>query len=129
MPSANTLEARVDTWLAAYCQPDAALRLKAIQEVWNREGHLADPPFEVYGHPGLSGAADGLLGQFPGHRFERTTAVDTHHRFARYGWRLVGPDGKAAVEGVDFVELDVDGLLMRVIGFFGANLPSPTPPQ
>ena len=51
--------------------------------------------------------------------FERTTAVDTHHRFARYGWVLTGPDGTPAVDGSDFAELDDAGRLVRVVGFFG----------
>ena len=48
-----------------------------------------------------------------------TTAVGTHHRFARYGWVLTGPDGTPAVDGSDFAELDDAGRLVRVVGFFG----------
>lgn len=121
---ANTLETKIDTWLAAYCQPDAALRLDAIRSVWNLQGHLADPPFEAHGHQGISDAAAGLLGQFPGHRFERTSAPEEHHRFVRYGWRLLNPAGAAVVEGVDMLELDVDALIVRVVGFFGAQPPA-----
>ena len=115
------LDALIDTWLAAYCQPDAARRLEAVRSAWSEHGHLIDPPFEARGLQGIADAGGTLLAQFPGHRFERTTALDAHHTFLRYGWRLLNPQGVAVVEGVDVVELDVDGRLMRVVGFFGAQ--------
>lgn len=112
-------EALVDANLAAYCDPDAARRNAAIARIWHPEGRLVDPPMEALGHKGISAQADKLLAKFPGHRFRRTTAVDLHHEFVRYGWVLEAPDGKPAITGTDFVHLDVDGRLMVVVGFFG----------
>lgn len=122
--SATPLETLVDNWLAAYCQPDAARRLAAIRAVWNEHGHLVDPPLEGRGHQGIADAGGALLAQFPGHAFERSTALDAHHNFLRYGWRLLNHECVAVVEGLDVVELDVDGRLMRVVGFFGAQPPA-----
>ena len=62
---------------------------------------------------------DVVLTHYAGHTFRRTTAVDTHHDRARYGWELVAGDGTVAVSGTDFVELDADGKLARIVGFFG----------
>ncbi len=115
------LETLIDTWLAAYGQPDPARRLEAVRGVWSEHGHLVDPPLEGRGLQGIADAGGMLLAQFPGHRFERSTALDAHHTFVRYGWRLLNPKGAAVVEGVDVAELDVDGRLMRVVGFFGAQ--------
>lgn len=120
MPAIATL---VDGWLAAYADPDAARRLAAIRESWNPEGRLVDPPMEACGHQGISDQAATLLAQFPGHRFERSTAIDAHHQFLRYGWKLVDANGAAVLEGLDVVELDVDGRLLRIVGFFGARPP------
>lgn len=121
MPAIGTL---VDKWLAAYADPDAARRLAAVRESWNPEGRLVDPPMEARGHQGISDQAATLLSQFPGHRFERSTAIDAHHQFLRYGWKLVDANGAGVLEGVDVVELDVDGRLLRVVGFFGAQPPA-----
>jgi len=123
MPTAS-LDHLVDTHLAAYAEPDAAHRLQLLRSVWSTEGRLVDPPFESRGHQGISDQAATLLSQFPGHRFERTTAVDAHHPTLRYGWRLVSPAGAAVVEGIDVADLDVDGRLSRVVGFFGAQPPA-----
>ena len=113
------LQTMVDQHLAAYCDPDAARRERAIREIWNREGRLVDPPLEARGHQGIADQGATLLSHYPQHRFERSTAIDAHHGFLRYGWRLLGPDGGKVLEGVDFAELDVDGRLARVVGFFG----------
>ena len=121
LPAIETL---VDRHLAAYCDTDASRRAGTIRAIWNNEGRLVDPPFESRGHQGISDQAATLLSQFPGHRFERTTAVDAHHQTLRYGWRLVSPAGAAVVEGIDVADLDVDGRLCRVVGFFGAQPPA-----
>lgn len=119
-----SLERLVDTHLAAYCDPDASRRIAAIRDVWSLQGELVDPPLAARGHQGISDQAAALMGQFPGHRFERTTAVDAHHTSARYGWRLVSPQGAPVLEGVDLLDLDVDGRIGRVVGFFGAQAPA-----
>jgi hypothetical protein len=115
----SAIESMIDRHLAAYCDSDVARRAEAIREIWAADGRLVDPPLEAHGHQGIADQAATLLSQFPQHRFERSTAVDAHHNFLRYGWRLRGPDGTAVLEGVDFAELDVDGRLARVVGFFG----------
>ena len=114
----------VDGWLASYADPDAARRTAAIRASWNAEGRLVDPPMEARGHQGISDQAATLLAQFPGHRFERTTAIDAHHQFLRYGWKLVDANGAGVLEGLDVMELDVDGRIARVGGFFGAQPPA-----
>jgi hypothetical protein len=124
METLATHERLVDTHLAAYCEPDAARRLALIRETWSLEGRLVDPPLEARGHAGIADQAATLLSQFPGHRFERTSALDLHHHFLRYGWRLCNPAGETVLAGVDFMDLDVDGRIARVVGFFGAEPPA-----
>lgn len=114
----------VDGWLAAYADPDAARRLAAIRDSWSRKGRLVEPPLEARGHQGISDLAATLQSQFPGHRFERSTAIDAHHQFLRYGWKLLDGNGAAVLEGMDAMELDVDGRIARVVGFFGAQPPA-----
>lgn len=115
------LERLVDRHLAAYCDADAARRTRAIREAWHPEGRLIDPPVEARGHQAIADQAATLLSHYPQHRFERTTLVDGHHGHLRYGWRLLRPDGAVALQGVDFAQLDVDGRLLCVVGFFDAT--------
>lgn len=120
MPAITAL---VDQWLAAYGDADTARRMDAIRAAWHPQGRLVDPPMEARGHQAINDQAATLLAQFPGHRFERTTEVDAHHQFLRYGWRLLDAAGAVRLEGLDVAELDADGRLLGVVGFFGP-LPS-----
>ena len=116
----TNLTRTIDAFLAAYADPDGARRSAAVQRLWTEDGELVDPPLAARGHAGIVAQGETLLGQFPGHRFERSTGVDAHHGHARYGWRLVAPGGATVLEGCDHAEIDDQGRLRRVVGFFGA---------
>jgi hypothetical protein len=113
------LETTIDTYLEAYTESDAARRDELVSKVWITDGKLIDPPFDAHGHDAISAMADAVLGHYPGHTFRRTSGIDAHHGFARYGWALVAQDGSVAVAGVDVAEVTDDGKLARVTGFFG----------
>lgn len=109
----------IDAHLAAYADPDASRRAAAVQRIWAADGQLIDPPLAANGHAGIVQQAGQLLAQFPGHRFVRSSGIDHHHGTARYAWQLLGPDGAAVLEGIDIAQIDAQGLLSRVTGFFG----------
>ncbi len=123
MSTTVTLENTVDTWLHAYGETDDATRAALIERVWDPDGVLVDPPFSGTGHAEITALAGAAQGQFPGHTFRRTSAIDAHHDVARYTWELVGPDGTVAVAGTDVVLLGADGRLHYVAGFFGEPAP------
>jgi hypothetical protein len=110
----RSITANIDLHLEAYALDDAARRDALVATAWNADGELLDPPLEGHGRAEIS-----ALTHYAGHRFVRTTAVDSHHGFARYGWDLAGPDGTIAVSGIDVVQFDEAGKLLRVVGFFG----------
>ena len=109
----------IDMHLEAYALDDAARRDALVASAWNADGELLDPPLEGHGHAEISALADVVLTHYAGHKFVRTTAVDAHHGFARYGWDLSASDGTVAVSGIDVVQFDKAGKLLRVVGFFG----------
>jgi hypothetical protein len=118
----------IDTYLAAYGEPDTDARTALIASAFTTDAVLADPPFAATGHAELHATFGAVQAQFPGHRFTRTSAVDEHHDTARYTWSLDGPDGTPAVAGMDVVSFasgGVDGVdgagdrIARVVGFFG----------
>jgi hypothetical protein len=121
-PGANAMSdisTTIDTYLEAYCEPDAARRDELVARVWAENGELLDPPLEGTGRTAISGLADVVNTHYPAHTFRRTSGIDAHHDVARYAWELVAPDGSVAVTGVDTVELNDHGQLVRVVGFFG----------
>jgi hypothetical protein len=109
----------IDAHLEAYAMADTDRRNALVAANWNVAGELLDPPLEGHGRAEISALADVVLTHYAEHRFVRTTAVDSHHGFARYGWDLVAPDGTVAVNGIDIAQFDSAGKLLRIVGFFG----------
>lgn len=109
----------IDAHLMAYADADSSRRAAAVQRIWAVDGQLIDPPLAATGHDAICQQTDFLLARFPGHHFVRTSGVDEHHGHARYAWQLCSPDGGVRLEGVDFAQVDADGQLSRVTGFFG----------
>jgi hypothetical protein len=113
------LSATIDTYLAAYGETDPTRRAELIARSWAADGRLIDPPLDAAGHDGIAGMFAAVQSQFPGHTFRRSTEIDAHHDVARYGWQLVAEDGSVTLAGTDIAEVDADGRLVRVTGFFG----------
>jgi hypothetical protein len=109
----------VDLYLAAAFEPDAERRAELVRRAWAPDGRLIDPPLEAAGHDGINDMHATLQQQFGGHRFRRTSDIDSHHDQLRYAWELVAPDGTVVVAGIDVGEIAEDGRLRRITGFFG----------
>src|SRR3954447_10851860 len=118
-PDTTTIVDTIDMHLQAYAMAAPERRNGLAAAAWNPDGELFDPPLEGRGLAEISALADVVLTHYADHRFVRTTAVDAHHGFARYGWELIGPDGTVAVGGTDVVQFDDAGKLLRIVGFFG----------
>ncbi len=97
----------VDTYFAAWNEPDPSARAELIEQAWAPAGH-----------EGFSELAANVHAAYPGQRFRRLTQVDVHHDQARFGWELSG-DAGVTVAGVDVARIDPDGKLAAVTGFFG----------
>lgn len=120
----DQLTTTVDTYLATWNESDAGRRAELVAQAWAAEGMYADPLLEVQGHVALADMAAGVQAQFPGHQFRRTTDIDTHHEFIRFGWELVAVDGSVVIAGIDVGVVGDDGLLRRIVGFFGDLTPT-----
>ena len=116
----------VDSYLRAWREPDPAARRALLERCWAADGVYCDPLGRVTGRDGLADHIGGFQAQQPGARLEVVSGVDEHDGYVRFGWRLLAADGAVALEGTDFGELDGDGVLRRIIGFFGP-LPSGGP--
>ena len=50
-------------------------------------------------------------------QIQRTTPVDEHNGWLRYGWEFTDADGRVVMRGVDVARLDGDGRLATVVAF------------
>jgi len=125
LPDTMTLDtmtptAVADRHLSAYGESDPIRRRALLEAAWVPGGALIDPPLDAAaGHEQLDDLFATVQSHYPGHTFRRTSEVDVHHEFGRYGWELAGPDGAVVFGGVDVVDFAPDGRLARVVGFLG----------
>lgn len=104
---------------AAWSEPDEAGRRRLLEEAWADGGVYRDPSAVAEGREALIAHIGNFRQAMAGHEIVLTSGVDVHGRHLRFAWKMRGPDGADAMEGVDFGELDDDGRLRSIVGFFG----------
>jgi hypothetical protein len=114
-----TIPEVVAAYDAAWNEPDATERRRLLERSFAEDGVLIEPRGRFDGREAVLERIAGFSERFPGARVVLTSGVDEHHGFMRYAWTIVGADGSALLEGIDFAELGSDGRLRRVIMFFG----------
>ena len=112
-------EETVAAYLAAWNEPDASARRGLLERCWAAAGTYTDPMSHVDGRDALAAHIAQFQQQMPGARIARTSGIDEHHGRVRFAWSLRPPDGAPPIDGIDIGELDVDGRLRAIIGFFG----------
>jgi SnoaL-like domain len=115
----NEIATTVDTYLAMWNETDPDRRAELIEQAWTANGRYVDPLLEAEGHTALSEMVAAVHGQYPAHRFRRTSGIDTHHDQVRFAWELAAPDGALTVAGIDVGAFGADGRLLQITGFFG----------
>jgi hypothetical protein len=111
--------ANVLDYVAAWNEPDAATRLKILERCWADDGAYVDPTVELRGRSALCEHISTVQASRPGARLEMMSGVELHHHVVRFLWRLVRADGRAGETSIDVGEVDADGRLTKILGFFG----------
>ena len=109
----------IEVYTGAWGEPERGRRLALLEQAWAEDGLYADPSAHVAGRTALVDHIGGVLRSHPGARFVLTSAVQVHHRFLRFAWKMVLPDGSVQLEGLDIGDLSPGGQLQRIVGFFG----------
>jgi hypothetical protein len=77
-----------------------------------------DPSVETHGLDEFEANVHNVQAEIPGAVYSRTSAVDSHHGLHRYSWQI-SRDEEVVLPGFDVTEVDGDGKVTRVLGFFG----------
>lgn len=117
--SRETVVANVLAYVDAWNEPDAAARQNILGGCWADDAAYVDPNVELKGRDALSQHISRIQAGRPGARLEMMSGIDLHHNVVRFLWRLVRADGSAGDVSIDFGEVDSDGRLTKIIGFFG----------
>jgi hypothetical protein len=126
MPASTlTTQQIVETYGAAWGEPDVAKRRQLLEQSWADDGTYTDPQSDVAGRDALIELISGFQAQVNGARIVPTSAVDVHHERFRFTWAMLGADGSRMMEGIDYGELAADGRIKKIVGFFGPPPPLP----
>lgn len=113
------LENLIDTYCSAWNEPDVQRRDAIIASIWHTDATYTDPGVHAAGRQELSDHIGRILTRRVGAKVIRTSNIDDHHDVVRFNWKVVMPDGSILRHGIDFGEISADGMIRRIIGFFG----------
>lgn len=115
----STIVAAVNAYMDAWNETDEAARLALLARCWSQRGRYVDPNVDLTGRPALAQHIAKVQASRPGARLEFMSAIDVHHNVVRFLWRLAQADGTFGDVSIDFGEVDEDGRLVLIAGFFG----------
>lgn len=110
--------ASLDRMLAAWNEADPGKVRTHLEAALSTSVEFIDPSVVTRGIDEFEANVHEVHGQIPGASYHRTSAVDSHHGLHRYSWEI-RQNGDRLIEGFDVTEVDDDGRVVRVLGFFG----------
>jgi hypothetical protein len=119
----GSVDSIVEAWFAAWRPIDKAERQRLLEICWSPEGVYQDPVNAASGREAVTQLILGFHERRPGARIDLASGIDHHHGKLYYQWKMFDGDGQPLLEGIDYGELDEQGRLRCIIGFFGSLPP------
>ena len=104
--------------LAAWNEPDSEKVRSHLESALSANVRFVDPSIDVTGIDGFEKNVHEVKSNIPGAVYSRTSGVDSQHGFHRYHW-AIHQENKLLIAGFDVAEIDEQGKVSCVIGFFG----------
>lgn len=94
-----------------------------VEAIFSEKVAFIDPANSIIGHDAFVSMVKEFRTKFPDAICSRASGVDSHHGLHRYHWEIHRGD-ELLLEGFDVTEIDDQGRVSRVEGFFGPIPPS-----
>ncbi len=107
------------TYVRAWHEGDEAARRRLLEESWAKDGVYADPQTTIAGREALVHAIAEFHEQRPDVRIEVRSRIDDFGPHFRFVWATVDGSGAVLREGIDVGQLDAEGRIASIVGFFG----------
>lgn len=107
-----------DHMLAAWNEPDSARVRAHLEKALAPDVEFIDPSIVTRGIDEFEANVHAVQERLPGAEYRRASGVDSHHTLHRYAWEI-RKDGELLLPGFDVAEVDDEGRVRRVLGFFG----------
>lgn len=108
----------LDTMMAAWNEPDPKRVRGHLDRALSPSVVFIDPSIVTRGIDEFEANVHEVHRRLPGAEYRRASGVDHHHDIVRYAWEI-HQDGELVLPGFDVTQLDEDGRVLRVLGFFG----------
>ena len=109
----------VSTYVQAWHERDEVTRRRLLEQTWATDGVYTDPGGTIEGRDALVEAIADFHQNRPDVRIEVRSPVDGFGRHFRFVWATVDGGGEVLREGIDIGQLDEDGRITSIVGFFG----------
>ena len=109
----------VTTYVRAWHERSEAVRRRLLEESWADHGVYADPGTTIEGRNALIAVIAEFHDERPDVRIEIRSRIDGFGRHFRFVWATVDGSGAVLREGIDVGQLDEDGRIASITGFFG----------
>ena len=119
MGGAMEPDAALQDYCLAWSTADDDARAALLARVWADAGVYSDPSAQVRGRAALHAHIGGMHAKMPGTRIVLSTQVSQHHGYLYFGWQMITADGDVRIDGVDFAQVDENGRIAQIVGFFG----------
>ena len=107
-----------DHMMAAWNERDPQRVRAHLEKALSPEVVFIDPSIVTRGIDEFEANVHEVHGRLPGADYGRASGVDHHHDIVRYAWEI-RREGELLLPGFDVTELDAEGRVLRVLGFFG----------
>jgi hypothetical protein len=111
----------IAAYAAAWVETDPQRRLALLEAAWAADAVYCDPLASVTGRQALDAHIAGTQDSLGGGRIEVVSEPVRHHDSAFFRWAALDAAGSPVLTGWDVVQLDDDGRIARLTGFFDAD--------
>lgn len=108
----------LDLMLSVWNESDPSKVRAILDKALSPNIRFVDPTIDVTGIDGFERNVHEVKSKIPGAIYTRESGLDSQHNFYRYHW-AIHHEGKLIVSGFDVTEVDDQGKVACVIGFFG----------
>ena len=105
----------------AWLETDQQRRLELLDTAWAADAVYCDPVDRVAGRAALAAHIAMTQAMLPGGRVQVTSEPVRHHDSAFFRWTMSDVAGATVLSGFDVVQLDADGRIARLTGFFDTD--------
>lgn len=114
----SDIPAALESMLAAWNETEPGPRRQILEQALAKNVRFVDPSIDLTGIDAFEANVIEVRGNIPGAVYSRISKPDGQHNFYRYHW-AIHQEGKLLVQGFDTTELNDEGKVQLVIGFFG----------